>query len=309
MTYAILKRYMQKIIPHIWFDKEAKEAAELYVSAFGNSEITNITELHNTPSGDSHVVSFNLNGYSFMAISAGPYFKANPSISFMVNFDPSQDAEAEAHLHELWNTLSQGGKILMPLQEYPFSKLYGWVEDKFGVSWQIMLTNPDGELRPFIIPSLLFTKEKSGKTEEATDFYLSVFKNAKRGTLVHYEADMGPNKKGEVMFTDFTLENQWFSAMDGGDVHDFTFSEGISLLVNCENQEEIDHLWEKLSSVPEAEQCGWCKDKYGVSWQITSKEMQTLMAGGNQEQTDRVTQAFLKMKKIDINTLREAAQG
>src|SRR4051812_36494494 len=136
---------MQKIIPHLWFDTQAQEAAEFYVSAFENSKITYSSVLPETPSGDTQIVSFNLSGYSFMAISAGPVFKLNPSISFMVNFDPSKDEEAEEHLRAVWEKLSAGGKELMPLQEYPFSKLYSWVEDKFGVTWQLILTNPEGE--------------------------------------------------------------------------------------------------------------------------------------------------------------------
>ena len=151
---------MQKIVPHLWFDTEAKEAAEFYVSAFKDSKIKNISTIHDTPSGDSDIVSFELSGYSFMAISAGPYFKINPSISFMLNFDPSKDAQAREHLDELWTKLSVGGKTLMPLQEYPFSKWYGWIQDRYGVSWQLILTNPSGgEKRPFIIPSFMFTKD------------------------------------------------------------------------------------------------------------------------------------------------------
>ena len=300
---------MQKIIPHLWFDTQAKEAAEFYVSAFDNSKITHSSVLHDTPSGDAEMVSFELNGYSFMAISAGPYFKINPSISFMLNFDPSKDAEAEASLRALWEKLSEGGKALMPLQEYPFSKLYGWVEDRFGVTWQLILTNPEGEDRPFIIPSLLFTKEASGKAEEAGTVYIDTFKDAKRGNIAYYPAEPDPTMEGAVMFSDFQLEGQWFTAMDGGPMHDFTFNEGVSLMVNCDSQEEIDYFWEKLSAVPEAEQCGWIKDAYGVSWQITPTRMDEMMREGTPEQIKRVTEAFLKMKKFDIATLEEAYAG
>lgn len=297
---------MQKIIPHLWFDTQAKEAAEFYVSAFDNSSITTNMTMHDTPSGDAGMVAFNLSGYSFMAISAGPYFKLNPSISFMVNFDPSRDENSEERLRALWEKLSEGGKALMPLQEYPFSKLYGWVEDKFGVTWQLILTNPEGEERPFIIPSLMFTKEANGKAQEATDFYIETFKNAKRGTIAHYPAGMGSDRDGNVMFTDFQLEGQWFTAMDGGLDHEFVFNEALSLLVQCDSQEEIDYYWEKLSAVPESEQCGWLKDKYGVSWQIAPTRMFEMMREGTPEQIARVTQAFLTMKKFNIAALEEA---
>src|ERR1044071_8160288 len=147
---------MQKIIPHLWFDKEAKEAAEFFSAVFPDSKVTNITSIHDTPSGDCDVVSFNLWGHSFMAISAGPLFKFNPSISFMVNFDPSQDKDAKTRIEKVWAKLLDGGKALMPLDKYSFSERYGWVQDKYGLSWQLILTDPKGEERPPIVPSLLF---------------------------------------------------------------------------------------------------------------------------------------------------------
>jgi predicted 3-demethylubiquinone-9 3-methyltransferase (glyoxalase superfamily) len=153
---------MQKIVPHLWYEKEAKEAAEFYVSVFPDSKITNVTTLHDTPSGDTDIVSFELFGQPFQAISAGPLFKFNESISFMVH---------------------------------------------------------------------------------------------------------------------------------------------------CETQEEIDGYWEKLSAVPESEQCGWLKDKYGLSWQIVPSRMDEMLQNGTPEQVGRVTQAFLPMKKLDIAALERAYAG
>lgn len=300
---------MQKIIPHLWFDKEAKEAAEFYASAFRDAKVTSVQTLHDTPSGDTDIVTFDIAGYSFMAISAGPLFKINPSISFILNFDPSKDEQAEDHLKELWEKLSDGGQALMPLGEYPFSKRYGWIQDKYGVSWQLILTDPTGEERPFIMPALLFTKEGYGKVDEATDFYLSIFKNAKRGTVVRYPADVEPEKEGTVMFSDLQLEGQWFAAMESASAHDFTFNEAVSLVVNCENQEEIDYFREKLSAHPESEQCGWLKDKYGISWQIVPTRMNEMMKDATPEQLDRLTQSFLQMKKLDLATLERVYKG
>ncbi|MDP2668223.1 MAG: VOC family protein [bacterium] len=307
---------MQKIIPHLWFDKEAKEAAEFYISLFSEasgqsaSRVVNVATLHDTPSGDCDVVSFELWGYSFMAISAGPLFRFNPSVSFMVNFDPSRDPDAKKRIDEVWNKLIKGGKALMPIDKYPFSERYGWVEDKYGLSWQLILTNPEGEERPPIIPSLLFVTPQCDKAEEATDFYLSIFKNAKRGAIARYGAEMKPNKEGAIMFTDFTLEGLWFAGMDGSsEQHKFAFNEAVSFIVKCDTQKEIDYYWEKLSAVPESEQCGWLKDKYGVSWQIVPTAMDEMMASGDKGKIARVTQSFLKMKKFDINELKKAAGG
>ena len=299
----------QKIVPHLWFDTQAKEATEFYCSVFPDSSISSVKTIQDTPGGDCDIVSFTLWGYAFMAISAGPLFKFNPSVSFMVNFDPAQDKNAKAKIDEVWEKLSEGGKVLMPLDEYPFSERYGWIQDKFGLSWQLILTNPEGDVRPVIIPSILFVGDQCGKAEEASNFYLSLFKNAKRGQLVHYPAGMEPDREGTVMFTDFTLEGQWFVAMDSARQHDFGFNEAISFMVNCDDQNEIDHYWEALSAVPEAEQCGWLKDAYGLSWQIVPAVMDSMMQDEDAGRVNRVTQAFLQMKKFDLAELQRAYDG
>jgi predicted 3-demethylubiquinone-9 3-methyltransferase (glyoxalase superfamily) len=231
----------QKIVSHLWYDKEAKEAAEFYTSIFPDSKITDVTTIRDTPSGDSDIVSFNLCGQKFVSISGGPYFKINPSISFMVNFDPSREKDASEKLTEVWNKLSEGGTVLMPLQQYPFSEKYGWIQDKYGLSWQLILTNPEGEERPVFIPSLLFVGENCGKAEEALNFYSSVFKNSKQGLIARYPKGMEPDKEGSIMFSDFSLENQWFVAMDSAHEHQFNFNEAISFMVYCDTQEEIDY--------------------------------------------------------------------
>ncbi|MCR2822726.1 VOC family protein [Lederbergia panacisoli] len=295
----------QNIVPHLWYDKEASEAAAFYASIFPDSRITNETTLHDTPSGDAQLVSFELWGQKFMAISAGPYFKFNPSVSFMVNFDPSRDKEASEKINEVWNKLSDGGTVLMPLDKYPFSERYGWIQDKFGLSWQLILTNPEGEERPAILPSLIFVGDKCGEAEEAIHFYLSVFKNSKQGLMVRYPKGMDPDKGGTIMFSDFLLENQWFTATDSARDHTFNFNEAISFMVYCDTQEEIDDYWDKLSAVPEAEQCGWLKDKLGVSWQIVPRDMDEIMTNSTPEQFDRVNKAILKMKKLDLTEIRK----
>ncbi|UJF31677.1 VOC family protein [Paenibacillus hexagrammi] len=297
----------QPITTHLWFDQHAKEAAEFYCSVFPNSKIISTATLQDTPSGDCDVVSFHLWGHPFMAISAGPHFTFNPAISFIVNFDPSREKNANDMIDEMWNKLSEEGIALMALGEYSFSKRFGWIQDKYGVSWQLMLTNPEGEPRPAIIPYLMFIGDNCGKAEEAREFYLSIFRNAKPGTLLRYGSGPGPDQEGTVMFTDFMLENIWFAAMDSAYEHKFQFNEAISLLIQCETQEEIDYYWDKLSYYPEAEQCGWLKDKYGVSWQVTSSVIMDIMSKGTPAQRDRVTRAFMKMKKVKIAELQQAS--
>jgi predicted 3-demethylubiquinone-9 3-methyltransferase (glyoxalase superfamily) len=194
----------------------------------------------------------------------------------------------------------------MPLDKYPFSERFGWIQDKFGLSWQLILTNPEGEERPFIIPSLMFVGDVSGRAEEAINLYLSVFRDSRMGAIMHFGPGQEPDREGTVMFADFMIENQWFAAADSAHEHQFAFNEAISFIVHCDDQEEIDYYWDRLSAVPEAEQCGWLKDKFGVSWQIVPKEMDEMMANGTSEQIDRVTQTFLPMKKLIVSNLRKA---
>jgi predicted 3-demethylubiquinone-9 3-methyltransferase (glyoxalase superfamily) len=297
---------VQKIVPNLWFDGNAKEAVDFYVSVFPNSKIISTSKYPSSAeegladfqlelAGKVLTVEFELDGQHFTAINAGPEFKPNPSISFMVNFDPGANENAEEHIREIYEKLIDDGEALMPLGEHSFSKQYGWVKDRYGINWQLILTNPGGEKRPFIVPSIMFSKENTNKAEEAINFYISVFKNSKVGTLARYPEDTGPAKKGSLMFSDFQLEGQWFAAMDSGADQDFSFNEAVSLAVLCKDQTEIDELWSKLSSIPEAEQCGWCKDKYGLSWQIVPNNMEELM-----NKPDAFSK-MMKMHKIEIN--------
>jgi len=293
---------MQKIVPHLWYDTKSLKAATFYATVFKNSKITNVTTIPDTPSGDAKMVTLNLAGQEFMLISAEPYFKFNPSISLRV------DCTTEEEVICLWDKLSVGGKVMMPLDAYPFSPKYGWTEDKYGLSWQIMLV-PDQVITQKITPTLMFTKEQYGKAEAAIHYYATVFKNASVGEMMRYEKGEEPETPGAIKYAGFILEGQAFAAMESAQNHDFIFSEAISFIVNCEDQKEIDYFWEKLSFVPEDEQCGWLKDKFGVSWQIVPTVMMEMMQTKDPEQLRRVNVAFLKMKKFDIVELTRAYEG
>ncbi|MCU0962759.1 MAG: VOC family protein [Pirellulaceae bacterium] len=293
----------QRIVPHIWFDKEAVQAAEFYVSVFPASQITNKTILRDTPSGDCDVVSFALAGYAFQAISAGPAFKVNPSISFAVNCATAGEVDA------LWAKLADGGQALMPLDAYPFNPRFGWVQDRFGVSWQLAVSEAETPGKPSITPSLLFVGANCGKAEEAIHFYTAVFQDSAAGHMLRYGPDQAPDQEGTVMHADFVLESQRFAIGDSAWPHEFAFNEAISFIVNCENQAEIDAYWGRLSAVPEAEQCGWLKDRYGLSWQIVPAAMEEMMLTGSPEQIARITQAFLPMKKLDLAIVKRAYEA
>jgi len=302
---------MHKITPHLWFDTEARQAAEFYVSALPGSKLTNVTQLSGTPSGDCDIVSFELAGLPFMAISAGPLFQFNPSVSFQIKCGTTAEVDA------VWQRLSEGGEILMPLGTYPFSERYGWLKDKYGLSWQVMYAG-ETSITQRITPVLMFVGHVCGKTEEAMNFYVSVFKNAPDGVmqgdtnaaiLSRYGSGEPPEKEGTVRYARFSLLGHEFGAMDSAREHRFAFNEAISFIVPCEMQDEIDYFWDKLSAEPKAEQCGWLKDKYGVSWQITPVLIGELFGSGDKAVIDRVTRAFLKMKKFDIAALKQAAAG
>ncbi len=309
---------MQKIVPSLWFDKNCEEAIKFYTSVFStlpgrdlasggpNSKIDTIqhypegsTEPHmQGMEGKVLTGIFELEGYKFMALDGGPYFKFTPAISFFVN------CETEEEIDALWGKLSEGGKVMMEFQKYPFSEKYGWCSDKYGVSWQLNLVKADQK----IIPSLLFTQDKVGGAEEAINFYTSLFPNSEVTTISRYEKG-DYDKEGLIKYSLFKLAGESFSAMESTLSHEFTFNEAVSLYVECEDQEEVDRLWEKLSAVPESEQCGWVKDKYGVSWQIIPKQLGELLSDPDKEKAGRVINAMLQMKKISVADLQKAYNG
>ena len=293
---------MRKIVPHLWFDTEALEAAKFYTSLFDDSRVESSSKMDGTPSGTVEMATIVLSGQEFMLLSAGPYFKFTPAVSFMVSCETKEEVD------RLWNALREGGGELMALGEYPFSERYGWLMDKFGLSWQLMY-NGGKSVSQKIAPALMFVGEQCGKAEEAIRYYTSVFSGASVDGILHYGPDDKPDKEGTLKFGAFTLEGQRFSAMDSAYDHGFSFNEAISLMVFCESQEEIDYFWEKLSAHPEAEQCGWLKDKYGFSWQIVPRILNEMMSDKDPAKSKRVQEAFLAMKKFNIAELERAYEG
>jgi predicted 3-demethylubiquinone-9 3-methyltransferase (glyoxalase superfamily) len=196
----------------------------------------------------------------------------------------------------------------MPLGEYSFSKRYGWVQDRYGLSWQLMLVDNVQTVQK-ITPNLLFSNDVCGKAEEALKYYMNIFKDSEIGFISRYKAGEASSSKAQVNYAAFKLCGVAFSAMDNAFDVDFSFNEAFSLIVNCKDQQEIDYFWDRLSAFPEAEQCGWLKDKFGVSWQIVPENFDEVMIKGSRDEIRRITNAFLKMKKIDIETLENARLG
>ncbi len=288
---------MQKITPCIWFDDQAEEAVKFYTSIFSNSKMGDIlrydassSEASGQPEGSVLTIPFTLEGLEFLALNGGPIFKPTPALSFSVS------CETEQEIDDLWKELSEGGFVMMELQKYDFSPKYGWLNDRFGVSWQLNMGAAEQKIRP----SFMFVGKNNGQAEEAMKFYTSIFPNSKIDEVYRYEKGEG-DTEGHIKHATFTLDGEHFIAMESGMNHKFTFTEGVSLMVNCRDQKEIDFFWDKMSAVPESEQCGWIKDKYGVSWQIVPI--------GHEEwvSTPEGMKAMMEMKKLDIATLKKAA--
>ncbi len=278
--------YSNPIKSCLWFDGQANEAAQYYCSIFPNAKILEVHPL---------VTTFELSGTKFMGLNGGPMFKFTPSFSFTV-FCESID-----QTNELWDKLIVGGKALMPIDKYEWSARYGWLEDKYGLSWQITLAETEAETLK-IVPSMLFTDTLFGKAEEAINFYASIFGNSSTTLLVPFPEE--DENAGKVMYSEFKLSNNDLIAMDGAGAHGFAFNEAVSLVVDCDTQEEIDYYWNKLTEGGEESMCGWLKDKYGVSWQIVPAITGKLLM--DPEKGERVMQVVMKMVKIDLDKMLNA---
>ncbi|HET7628561.1 MAG TPA: VOC family protein [Bacillales bacterium] len=292
---------MQKIIPHLWFDDKAEEAVTLYTSIFTNARIVETSrygeagaEVSGRKAGSMMNMTFELAGQRFMALNGGPHFQFTPALSLFV------DCETEEEIDMLWEKLSAGGMALMELGEYPFSKKFGWLMDAYGLTWQLSLSGNPQSIAPFF----MFVGEQHGRAEEAISFYTSLFDHSKVGRIERYGANE-TDPEGTVKHASFTLYGQPFMAIDSGFPHAFTFNEAFSLFVNCDSQEEVDQLWNQFSDGGEPGQCGWLKDKFGVSWQIVPSVLGELMQK-DPRKSEKVMQALLQMKKIEIAGLTEA---
>lgn len=291
---------MQKVSTHLWFDNQANQAADFFASIFP-AQIINKTILHNTPSGTVDIINLQILDREFTFINAGPNFTFNPSISLMIASINKEEIQT------IWNKLSLEGQVLMELDQYPFSPKYGWLKDRYGLTWQLLYTEQTDQTR--IIPALMFVGSQCGRAEEAINFYTSTFIDGRIDQIIHYGDNEPPNKPDTVQHARFELEGKKFIAMDSAIDHKFNFSEAISFIINCYTQEEIDYYWGKLSAVPESEQCGWLKDKFGVSWQVHPVILDEMMRDPDQTKVDRVTKTFLAMKKFSIQELQHSFNG
>ena len=277
---------IQPIYPCMWFDNQAKAAAEFYCSIFEESQIAQDNGI---------VTTFNLAGQKFMALNGGPMYQPNSAISFFVT------CESENEVKLLWDKLSDGGEVLMPLDKYHWSDYYGWCADKFGYSWQIY-KGKMSEVNQKIVPMLMFTQQQYGRAEEAVNFYTELFEPSEIQGILKYGDDT-PQAEGKVVHAQFVLNQGVFMAMDGYGSQEAVFSMAQSFVVECDTQEEIDKYWNAFTKEGRESRCGWCQDKFGVSWQIVPRILGELMSDSNKAQ--KVAAAFMQMNKLDIATLLE----
>jgi predicted 3-demethylubiquinone-9 3-methyltransferase (glyoxalase superfamily) len=288
----------QKITPNLWFDHQAEEAVQFYSEVFEDAAIRHVSrygkegfDVHGMPEGTVLTVDFQLAGQNFVALNGGPHFRFNPSESFYVTCETKDETD------EVWNRLAEGGNVLMPIGKYDWSERYGWLQDRYGVSWQISLGNLKDVGFKFC-PSLLFTGRLFGKAEEAVHFYTSVFSPSGVEGIMKNPAD------GSVLHAQFYLHGQTFMIMESSLEHKFEFNEAVSYIIHCDNQDEVDYYWDKLSEGGELQQCGWLKDKFGVSWQVVPRVLYELL--NDKAKAPRVMDALMKMVKLDIAKLQEA---
>lgn len=288
----------QKITPFLWFDHQAEEALTFYVSLFESTELLEVARKAESEPGAQEsvlVASCRLAGLTISGINGGPAFSITPAVSFFV------ECESEEQVDRLWSQLIDGGTALMELEKYPFSDKYGWVQDRYGVSWQLNLTGKPQTVVPF----LTFVGDQFGRAEEAITYYRSVFKETGAPEIHRY----GPGThepENAVVHGRFTLAGQPFIAMESSLDHDFTFTEGTSFAITCEDQAEVDYYWDALTDGGEPGQCGWLKDKFGLSWQVVPRMLPGLLLDRDPEKAGRVMEAMMPMQKLDIATLQEA---
>lgn len=296
---------MQRIQPCFWFDFTAEAAAKFYQHALMRTTLVStlyyptegLPPFQKDFAGLPLAIKLSIDGYECSLINAGDAYTPNPSLSMMLHFDPKTNPKAEAELHQTWQALSEKGHVHVPLGTHPFSPLYGWVQDQFGVNWQLILSNNYFTPATHVMPCLLFINTTQNKARNALDLYSEAFEGAQLGTLITYKHSNDTIHPGAVRYSELQLYGQTFALIDADRTGDFTFTPGASLLIRCESQAEIDQLWDWLSATPSAEQCGWCRDEFGFSWQVVPANFAELL------QQPVAYEKMLKMKKIVLADL------
>lgn len=267
------------IYPALWFDNQALEAFEFYCSVFPNSMILE----HNQT-----VVKASLSNQCFIGINGGPYFLPNPAISFTVICDSREEINA------LWQKLILGGASIIDLGHYSWNAYYGWVQDQFGYTWQLQLGN-GGKTQQHILPNLLFCGMHQNQCSQALQYYQKIFPEFQRHQLLRYPSG---DLEGKIQNSIFSLNHLKFIAKDSPHKHIFDFNESVSFVIPCKTQQEIDYYWNYFTEHGSESWCGWCKDVFGISWQVIPNNLAQILATHPQAYS-----TLTRMKKIIIEDL------
>lgn len=294
---------MSTIAPCLWFNGAAEDAVHAYADVFGDVVIhatSRYGEGMPFPAGTALVVDFSIAGRRMQALNGGPMFVLNPSVSFFLHAASVDEAK------RLFDGLAPGGKVRMPLGAYPWSPSYAWLEDRFGVSWQIIAERPSAT-GARIVPCLMFTGDNQGRAASAIAHFRKVFPASQLLSVERYAAGEGPETS--VKHAKFTLGGDEFVAMDAPGPHAFTFSEALSLSVRCDDQARVDELWEHLCDGGAPGRCGWLKDRFGLSWQIVPEALVRMQTQGDGAARARMFGAMMTMSKLDVAALERAFAG
>lgn len=276
------------ITPCIWFDNQGQEAAAFYCSQFTDAKIVSQSPI---------VSEIEVSGQHITLLSGGPMYQPNSSISFFYI------CETEAEINQIWETFAKEGTVLMALNKYDWSEKYGWINDKYGVSWQFSLGKIE-DVGQKITPCLTFVGNQYGRAEEAIQHYSSVFKNSKLDGVLLYGNDEAPEEPGKVKHAQLGLNGYKIMLMEIACPDRLGFTEGVSLTIHCETQEEIDYYWAKLTEGGEESMCGWLKDRFGVSWQVVPNILGKLL--NDPEKAGKAAKEFMQMRKLDIEKIVQA---
>jgi predicted 3-demethylubiquinone-9 3-methyltransferase (glyoxalase superfamily) len=296
-----------QIVPCLWLDDQAEQAAALYLRSFPGARVPAVLRYPASfdnpggrPRGSVLTVEVEVEGRRLTLLNGGPAFRPNPSVSFFAHVETPAEAD------RLFAELSEGGQPLMPLDRYPWSERYGWVQDRFGASWQVIAGRrpPGGQA---IVPCLMFAGAQHGRAEEALRTYASVFPGGRILDVARYEAGEGP--VGKVKHGRASLAGQDLIAMDAHGDHGFGFDEALSLQVMCEDQPMLDRYWAALGEGGTHGPCGWLKDRFGLSWQVVPAQLERWLTGGDAAARDRVFAALLEMGRLDVAALERAFAG
>lgn len=269
------------ITPCFWFESDSAGAAALYLQAFDGGRIIETTPMSTV---------WELYGRRLMGINGGPRYRPNGALSLFVQ------RSTEAEVRSAFELLARDGTVHMPLSVKEWSPLYGWVEDRYGVHWQIAQGRVDAADFT-VMPALTFFGARAGRALEALELYTGIFSSSSVD-----ERHVGED--GRLMFAVAHLAGQTLAFMDGPESQEIPFSEGASLSVACETQEEIDYFWDALVKGGQESRCGWLVDRFGVSWQVVPSILGELMS--NPARAQRVVAAFMPMNKLDLETLLNA---